>query len=251
MESIEQQLRAAREARGLSLTGLENKAGVRKQLLVLIEKGAFGELPAGLYGRHAIRAYATAVGLDADRVLGKVRAYLPEPEDPLDGLARVRGMRRRSKARPPADEPPALPGASVSEPARNPVVDATIDWRPMAASAIDSAFLVSVVVGMAQLTAVAAGAPLSDVVAVATPAWALMTAVIAGLYFVLLAGVRNATLGARLVEAPMQGDPDGMDAGTAIRRGLRCALRESSILVDWLVTNRPGYSRLRVLSPRT
>lgn len=251
MESIQQQLRAAREVRGLSLTGLENKAGVRLQLLALIEKGAFGELPAGLYGRHAIRAYARAVGLDADRVLERVGPCLPEPEDPLDGLARVRGFGRRSKARLPPDEPPAVPRAPVSEAARGPVVDATVDWRPVAASAIDSALLVSVVVGMAQLTALAAGAPLSDVVAVAAPAWALMAAVIAGLYFVLLAGVRNATLGARLVEAPMQGAPKGMDAGTAIRRGLRCALRESSILVDWLVTNRPGYSRLRVLSQRT
>jgi hypothetical protein len=103
---------------------------------------------------------------------------------------------------------------------------------------------------MAQLTALAAGAPLSDVVAVAAPAWGLMAAVIAALYFVLLAGVRNATLGARLVEAPVEDDVKGKDAATAIRRGLRCALRESSILVDWLVTSRSGSHWVRVLSQR-
>jgi hypothetical protein len=233
------------------LTALENKVGVRLQVLALIDKGAFGELPAGLYGRHAIRAYATAVGLDANQVLEKVRPSLPEPEDPLDGLARVRGLGRRSKARPPVNELPAAPRTPVAKSPNEPDVDAGVDWRSLAASAIDSALLVSVVVGMAQLTALAAGAPLSHVVAVAAPAWGLMAAVIACLYFVLLAGVRNATLGARLVEAPMQDEAKGMDAGTAIRRGLRCALRESSILVDWLVTSRPKYSRLRVLSQRS
>lgn len=251
MESIQQQLRAAREARGLSLTAIENKVGVRVQVLALIEKGAFGELPSGLYGRHALRAYATAVGFDVDRALEQVGPSLPEPEDPLDGLARVRGLRRRSKARPQADEPSPTARTHFSQAATDAVVEAALDWRPVAASAIDSALLVSVVVGMAQLTALAAGEPLSDVVAVAGPAWGLMAALITGLYFVLLAGVRNATLGARLAEVPTQRDDQRMDARTAIRRGLRCALRESSILVDWLVTNRPKYSRLRVLNQRS
>jgi len=250
MELVQQQLKRAREDRGMSLAALEDKVGVKMQVLALIEKGAFGELPAGLYGRHAIRAYATAVGLDADDVLERVGAALPEPEDPLDGLARVRGLTRRARTRTAVEEPVSARKVPAAAAPVEHVTESAADWRTQAASAIDSVLLVCLMVGMAQLTALAAGAPLSDVVAVAAPAWGLMAAVIAALYFVLLAGVRNATLGARLVEAPVEDDVKGKDAATAIRRGLRCALRESSILVDWLVTSRSGSHWVRVLSQR-
>jgi transcriptional regulator with XRE-family HTH domain len=236
MESIQQRLKRAREDRGLSLAALEGRIGVRGEVLALIENGAFGELPAGLYGRHAVRAYARAVGLDADEVLEKVEPALREPEDPLDGLARLRGLTRRAKPR-------EVDGGLSSDrrwPARvsiEPPAEAAADWRTVAASAIDSALLLSLILAMAQLTALAAGAPLSEVVAVAAPAWGLMAAVIATLYFVLFAGVRSATPGARLVEAPPDGERGReTDAGSVVRRGLRCAVRESSILVDWLVT---------------
>lgn len=96
---VHEALRKAREARGLSLAALETKAGVRVAVLDAIERGAYAELPSGLYGRHAVRAYASAVGLDATRVLEEVGALLPKPEDPLNGLARVRGFPRRIRQR--------------------------------------------------------------------------------------------------------------------------------------------------------
>ena len=90
-----QQLGRIREQRGLTLTALQNKIGVRLQVLSAIERGAFGELPTGLYGRHAVRVYANAIGLNADELLDEVAPLLREAEDPLDGLARVTGIREK------------------------------------------------------------------------------------------------------------------------------------------------------------
>ncbi len=92
---LHERLRVARERRGMSLATIARQWGVREQNLVLIEQDRFEELPTGLYGRTAVRAYATAVGFPADEVLAEVIDRLRTPEDPLDGLARVRGLARQ------------------------------------------------------------------------------------------------------------------------------------------------------------
>ena len=249
---IHEQMRQAREAKGMSLSALENKVGVRVAVLVSIERGAFGELPAGLYGRHAVRAYATAVGFDADAVLAEVGQCLPRPEDPLDGLARVRGFVRRSRQAVVDEDTVACPPARPEpEPDPEPVAS-TPDWRPFAASAIDGAVLTALVLALAQLTAVAAGMPISDLIAVAFPAWAFMAALISAIYFVLLGGVRNATLGVTAVGAPTEDRrAEALDATSAIRRGLKCALRESSIVVEWLTGSSQSDGWRRALSHRS
>ena len=241
---INERLRLAREAKGISLPSLESKVGVRQAVLASIESGAFDQLPAGLYGRHAVRAYATAVGIDADAVLAEIGGLLPRLEDPLDGLARVRGYARRPRETITADgrNQPAPFVSQEPEPER---VRAGLDWRPCAASAIDGAVLVGVLVALVQLTAVAAGTPVTDLIAVAFPAWAFMALLIASIYFVLLGGVRNATLGAAAVGAWAEDSPlEALDARSAVRRGLQCALRESSMIVEWLIGNVQGHGWL-------
>ena len=52
--------------------------------------GTRSRISSGLYGRNAVRAYAVAVGLSPDDALTEVAHRLREPEDPIDGLARVR-----------------------------------------------------------------------------------------------------------------------------------------------------------------
>ena len=87
-------LRQARDRRGLTLTAIAREQGVREHNLQLIERNAFEDLPTGLYGRAAVRAYASAVGLNADEAVADVADRLRTPEDPIDGLARVRGIDR-------------------------------------------------------------------------------------------------------------------------------------------------------------
>jgi hypothetical protein len=126
-------------------------------------------LPTGLYGRNAVRSYATAVGVAADEALAEVAERLRAPEDPLDGLARVRGLVR----------PPARASALESP---KPVATA---WRPHAAAAIDAVMLLGLDFLLLELTALAAGVGIAEVMRVGAPSMVLLFTLIATLYFTL------------------------------------------------------------------
>src|SRR5262245_20439400 len=155
---LHERLRLARERQGISLATIARKWGVREQNLVLIEQNAFEELPTGLYGRTAVRSYASAVGLSPDEALAEVSSRLRVLEDPLDGLARVRGLQR-----PPARQPrSASPGIAR-------LGELTMAWRPQAAAAVDGVVLLSLDFLLLQLTALVAGVQATDIVRVAAP----------------------------------------------------------------------------------
>jgi transcriptional regulator with XRE-family HTH domain len=233
-------LKLARERQGLTLQTIAQRSGVREQNLWLIERGAFDELPTGLFGRHAVRNYAQAVGMSPDEALAEVAHLLREPEDPMDGLARVRGFARRKERK--ASEP--IPVAEVTPTPAG-------DWRVRAAGAIDAAILAGIDLILLALTSLAGGVSTAEVMRTGSPAIVLLIILITVVYFVALGGIRNATIGARLVQA--QGEPDThevVDASVAIGRGLRWAFRESSILVDWLMSAAYVQQILRTWRPR-
>lgn len=74
------QLRAAREARGLSLEQVAGETRIPQRHLVTIEKGEFSKLPARTYAIGFARTYARAVGLADDDVADQVRAELDAQE---------------------------------------------------------------------------------------------------------------------------------------------------------------------------
>lgn len=241
-------MRQGREGKGLSRAELAARIGIREPIVERIEAGAFHDLPAGLYGRFAVRAYAKFVGLDPDDMLAQVGSQLRVPEDPLDGLIRVHGLRPRRREAPPL---PAVSRQDSQAPNVMPFSTASgADWRPAAASAIDAVFLLSVFVVLLRLTSAAAAAPAWDVLNRAAPALALIFAVVAIAYFVLLGGLRDATFGSRLAGLPHREPGRARDAQAIVRRGLDCALRESSIVVDWLLATEQGRCCLRVLRLR-
>ncbi len=221
---LHERLRLARERRGTPLATIARERGVREQNLLLIEQDRFEELPTGLYGRNAVRAYAVAVGIPPEEALAEVAARLRDPEDPIDGLARVRGLERSQRGRRAVTVAP-----SVARPARLPMA-----WRPQAAALIDSAILLTLDTLVIQLTALVAGVGAADILRMALPSMLVICAVIAALYFVLLGGIGRATIGAYLVQAPQYPDaPEGVDVHTVMHRGLRYALAEGSSLVHW------------------
>jgi hypothetical protein len=238
-----ERLRRLREQKGWSLDDLD--------------RGAFSELPSGLYGRSAIRAYATAVGLQPDQVLSEVAELLPVAEDPLDGLARVRGLPRRPASPLRTSEPagaletaPPHDRTQRSETVRHgnlaePRSEAP--WRPLAATGIDLGLLGVIDLALLLLTALACGTSVAVAARAAAPAMAILFVLIAALYFVLLGGVRNATVGARLAGVA---EPDRMkgklDAHAVFARARRCVVRESSVLVGWLIRGE-GTDRFRAL----
>jgi hypothetical protein len=239
---LHERLRLARLQRGLSLTTIAHEKGVREQNLVLIEQGAFEDLPTGLYGRHAIRSYAAAVGLSPDEALAEVQSQLRELEDPMDGLARVRGIERTS---------PRRPVAATTETHVAPPVMVAPAWRPQAAALIDGGLLVAIDLTVLMLTSLVAGVRPTELLRIALPAMVLMFVLIACVYYLLLGGIRRATIGARIVQAPEFGDMiDGADAHAVMQRGLRWAVAEGSSLATWEITTEHARHWFRMLKER-
>ncbi len=184
---LHERLRLARERKGMSLATIGRQFGVREQNLLLIEQDKLEELPTGLYGRAAVRAYASAVGLPADEALAEVIERLRTPEDPLDGLARVRGLARQPERT--FKEILHVPTAEVS---------LSSSTRAHVANAVDGLVLLALDFLLLELTAAVAGVRATDVLRVAAPSMLGLFALIAALYFVLLGGLAQATVGSKI-----------------------------------------------------
>jgi cytoskeleton protein RodZ len=81
--SVGDTLRAAREARGLTLAQVAGETRIPQRHLQTIEAGDFAALPARTYAISFSKNYARMVGLDQTEIAAKVRAELdaqdPEP----------------------------------------------------------------------------------------------------------------------------------------------------------------------------
>jgi cytoskeleton protein RodZ len=79
---IGSRLQNAREQRGLALQEIAGSTKVPVRALSAIEHGDFGRLPGGVFRRAYLRAFAAAVGLDADEIVREYRArFETEPSD--------------------------------------------------------------------------------------------------------------------------------------------------------------------------
>jgi transcriptional regulator with XRE-family HTH domain len=240
MMQILERLRQAREEQGVDLAALAHRTRLRPHLLEAVEQGRFDALPRGVYARAVVRAYAEAVGLDPNRVVTEVAAMLPEPEDPIEGLARVRGIERPPPS-PPASEAPSeapLPAAARA---------AGLPGREAAVAAIDTTVLLAFTAIITAATAALCGVAVPEVFERAAPA-ILAQALFAGaLYFILLGGVGGATLGERIIEPQASRRRFRGTLGEAARRGGHLALKEASIVLSaampWPSPGRAGERR--------
>lgn len=71
------ELRAAREAHGLSLGSISQRTRVQPRILTAIEQNDVDTIPPRPYGRGFVRAYATEVGLDPERTVHDYFAQFP------------------------------------------------------------------------------------------------------------------------------------------------------------------------------
>jgi transcriptional regulator with XRE-family HTH domain len=76
-------LRAIREAQGLSLDEISLTTRVRVAHLAALEASAMELLPSRPFTIGYVRAYAKALGLDADATAARFRAENPSPDDDL------------------------------------------------------------------------------------------------------------------------------------------------------------------------
>jgi hypothetical protein len=85
-----ERLRAAREARGLTLAQVAGETRIPQRHLQTIETGDFAALPARTYAVSFSRNYARMVGLDQNEIAAAVRAELdalePEPRHRPSGF---------------------------------------------------------------------------------------------------------------------------------------------------------------------
>jgi cytoskeleton protein RodZ len=68
------ELREAREQRGITLRQISERTNVAVSLLDALERGRFEKLPGGIFSRAFVRAYAREVGLDPDEAVQRFLA---------------------------------------------------------------------------------------------------------------------------------------------------------------------------------
>ena len=99
------QLRQHREQRQVALSTIATHTKIKISLLEGLERDDLSYWPAGIYRRSYIRAYAEAIGLDADSV---VREFLALYPDPSDEASAVEAMARTANALPRRRPPTRL-----------------------------------------------------------------------------------------------------------------------------------------------
>jgi cytoskeleton protein RodZ len=99
-QNIGSRLRAAREAKGLTISDLADQTRVRVAALEAIEAGDFARLPEPIYVQSYLRAFAQAVGLPVEPVLEAFRRGAPSIPVPSAVAAAV--SRRTIETKPSA-----------------------------------------------------------------------------------------------------------------------------------------------------
>lgn len=77
-QAFGQQLRRHREKRGISLQKIAAETKVSSSLYRSLEAGECHRWPGGIYSRGYVRAYAVAVGLDPEEIVGRFCECFPE-----------------------------------------------------------------------------------------------------------------------------------------------------------------------------
>ena len=72
-----EKLRAAREARGLSLRQIANATKISMITLEALERNDIARLPGGIFSRGVVRSYAIEVGLDPEATIEEFMGQFP------------------------------------------------------------------------------------------------------------------------------------------------------------------------------
>jgi cytoskeletal protein RodZ len=82
--SFGEQLRLAREARGISLKEISEQTRISTQYLEAIEKDEYKKLPGGIFNRSFVKAYARSVGFDENEAIEAYKRIVNEQSDVID-----------------------------------------------------------------------------------------------------------------------------------------------------------------------
>src|SRR5262245_38134632 len=74
-------MRQERERRQISLTSIAQNTKISRSLLEALERDDMSRWPTGIFRRSFVRAYATAIGLDADEAVKEFMERFPDPSN--------------------------------------------------------------------------------------------------------------------------------------------------------------------------
>ena len=136
MSGIGEQLRKAREAKGLSISDIEKATKIQSRYLEAIENNDFDKLPGDFYVRAFIRQYAQIVGLDGRELLsqyqGEVANEVSQPEESPAQEVHEEAHEEETAAAEPVETNPAR--ISASRPAKREVTEEApkdAKWRKL------------------------------------------------------------------------------------------------------------------------
>jgi hypothetical protein len=214
-------LRQARLAAGLQLSDIEQRTRISPSILRWIDSGQFHRLPAGIYARSYIRAFALAVGLDPNETVASLEQELP-----------------------PASDIPAVPAVPVQAHS----LQLSPDLLRMAAASADAAVLSVIYTVVLGATAAVCRLPVGEIVAFGLPALMVVMMVLTALYFVVFAGVQGRTPGARLVGLPPLDVSGPVHLSAIIARAIHVFVSEASLGID-IASRRSVSSDVRAAAP--
>jgi transcriptional regulator with XRE-family HTH domain len=81
-ESFGRRLRRERERRQIALASIADNSKIKVSLFEELERDDASHWPSGVFRRAFIRAYAEAIGLDADETAREFLERFPDPNDP-------------------------------------------------------------------------------------------------------------------------------------------------------------------------
>ena len=224
-------LRQARLDAGLALSDIERLTRISPTMLRWIDQGLYDRLPAGIYARAYVRAFAEAVGLDPAEVVSSLEHALPAVDAPASHQA---------------------PNLVAASPRRTTVMQLTAagpPWRRVVlAAAIDAVALLAMCGSVVAATAAICGRPAGDIMAVGLPGLLVLLAVLTVLYFGIFAGVQGRTPGARACGLPPLETVAPVQLESVARRALRAFLIEASLGVE-LASRRSPSRQLQTTSP--
>jgi transcriptional regulator with XRE-family HTH domain len=205
-------LKTAREARGLTSSDIARDTRLSPRTITAIEEGRFNDLPAGLYARTFVRAYAGAIGLDPAGVLAELQPQLPSARLDLLALADARKLHRSNGTR-----------------------------RYVLAGAIDVAVLLAINAAIVLVCAAACGTPPFHLLGAAPGSMSLLCGTAAGLYFWLLGATDVRTAGPWMVGVEILPRARGpMALNLFLRRGVAYVAREIELM--FVSTSQPDQA---------
>ena len=220
--TVSQRLSQARAQRGLELPALAKRLGVREEYLRAIEEGRLADLPPGIYGRFAVKAFARDCGFDPAEILAACESLLTPVDEPIAALGRLRGVRQPNRTAPMPTATTNAP-TSPSVPVPSPAGCGFPDLRLLAAAALDGLFVITLLLLLIVCTVTAMTVRVGALDG-SGPAFALMGVLLGIAYFVCFGGVGGRTAGEWLLRVePERTGHRSLTVETVVARALRSA----------------------------